>query len=320
VKSVILSLSGPELSEAERDLFASANPFGYILFKRNCADKVQLEKLTDDLRTISGPDCPILIDQEGGRVQRLGAPEWEKYPAANTLQSEDDVYEVNSRIAKDLAEAGINVNCAPVLDVLFPDTHEAIGDRAFSENPQEVFYKGKKVCEAYLEAEITPVIKHLPGHGRAVSDSHHDLPVVDTLHEELSQSDFLPFREMCKADLASRLWGMAAHVIYSALDSDYPASVSEKCTRLIRDEIGFQGLLLSDDLSMQALKAYGDVADRACKTLEAGCDIALYCAGQRDEMEKICAVVPDLRQESIERYERSQHHQRLPGSRLAQNL
>ena len=300
-------MAGPVLSGAERALFASANPLGFILFKRNIETPQQISALTAALRESVGHDCPILIDQEGGRVQRMGPPHWPAYPCA---QECDDVPAVAAAIAADLAAVGIDVNCIPVLDILFPETHQAIGNRAYGDSAQSVYGRGRQAIEAHLAAGITPVMKHIPGQGRATLDSHYDLPVVAASLDELRAVDFKPFVHMAAAPFADQLWGMVSHIVYSAIDGDHPASVSAKVIDLIRKELHFDGLLLSDDVSMGALARYGAPEDRCKAMLEAGCDIALYCAGKLDEMEKIASSAPRMSRESLGRYERSRIRRR----------
>ncbi len=302
------ALSGLVITDDEASFFKEAEPFGYILFKRNIENPQQLRALTDSLRNLHGSeDLPILIDQEGGRVRRMGPPHWPGWPAAQACSNAEEAGTVASDMARSLVQAGINVNCAPVLDVWCEATHEAIGDRAFSDNPDDVFVKAYEQCVSFLDRGITPVIKHLPGQGRAASDSHHDLPVVSASLKELQDIDFKPFRRICADEIAPQIWGMVSHIVYEAVDPDHPASVSPDVINLIRQEIGFGGLLLSDDVSMGALKKYGPPEDRCLKMLESGCDIALYCAGNLEEMEKIAARVPTLSAPVKERYERSRH-------------
>lgn len=313
-KAVIFSLSGPRVTEEEYDLFSQTVPFGFILFKRNIEDPAQLAALVRRLRQCVGWACPILIDQEGGRVQRMGPPHWPLYPAAGCCAGTEEVAAVSCGIAKDLAAVGIDVNCAPVLDVLFEETHESIGDRAFSSDAEEILCRGKKTCEMFLDQGVTPVLKHLPGQGRAGKDSHHDLPVVEASLAELEAVDFVPFKGLLTQPFAPALWGMVSHVVYRAVDPDHPASVSPKVIEVIRQDIGWNGLLLSDDVSMGALDSYGPLEDRCKAMLEAGCDIALYCAGYLEEMKKIAVCLPALRPESLERYERSQRIRRRPAA------
>ncbi|MEM6781435.1 MAG: glycoside hydrolase family 3 N-terminal domain-containing protein, partial [Pseudomonadota bacterium] len=251
------SVEGTALTASEKELFTSANPFGFILFARNMEDTDQLKKLNDDLRDCVGWHCPILTDEEGGRVQRMKPPHWPDYPAMKTLSDDPEALsEVIVGIAKDLTEVGIDVNCAPVLDVLYPETHNALGDRAFSDDPETVIKCGTAVCETLLEYGITPVMKHMPGLGQANVDSHHELPRVSASKEEL-QKDFSTFKAMTSAPFSNQIWGMVAHVIYEAFDADQPSTTSQTIINLIREEIGFDGLLLSDDLDMDALGSIG---------------------------------------------------------------
>jgi beta-N-acetylhexosaminidase len=306
-KAIILSVAGPVLSGAESALFADTQPLGFILFKRNIENPDQLRTLTSDLRASVGRDCPILIDQEGGRVQRMNAPHWPQYPSA---QDCIDVPGTASAIAADLVKVGIDVNCVPVLDILFPETHQAIGNRAYGSTPEDVFTKGKQVIEACLAAGVTPVMKHMPGQGRAAQDSHYDLPLVAASLDELRASDFLPFERLTEESFIPQVWGMVSHILYRAVDPDHPASVSAKVIDLIRKELHFDGLLLSDDVSMGALSRYGEVEDRCKAMLAAGCDIALYCAGKLEELEKVAPSAPRMSDKSVDRYERSRIRRR----------
>lgn len=303
--AVILSVEGVELSSEEKRLFASTNPLGFILFQRNCDSPDQIRALNHDLRDCVGWHCPILIDQEGGRVQRLKPPHWQQYMPAQSCHTVEEAAGVACYIANDLAALNIDVNCTPVMDILCEVTHDIIGDRAFSDNPQEVFDKALAVCEAHLKQGITPIAKHIPGHGRAASDSHLELPIVDTPLKELEQTDFEPFRHLARHSVAPQVWGMVAHVVYSALDSKNPATVSKAVISYIRREMGVNQLLLADDISMKALDKVGKLGDRAVKTLEAGCDVTLYCAGILNEMKEIMAVIPAMTEASYDRYDRS---------------
>ena len=316
---VILSLEGSVLSDNERSFFSESRPLGFILFNkpgtRNIESPDQLRKLTDQLRECVGRTCPILIDQEGGRVQRLKPPLWRQYPPmrhfgelAETNQEAalEEMRFTILQLAEELIDGGINVTCAPVLDVLTSITHDVIGDRAFSEDPEIVARLGLSVCRTLLAAGITPVIKHLPGHGRGSVDSHKDLPRVSEPLAVLDQTDFAPFRSIAKSEIGSAVWGMAAHIVYESIDPDHPSSVSPKIIQeIIRKQIGFDGLLLSDDLDMEALGAYGDAADRAKLSLEAGCDIALYCGGNLEIMQKIAKSVPKISAEALKRLQKS---------------
>ncbi len=309
--AAIFSLEGVRLEAAEKLFFTESNPLGFILFGRNCESPDQLRALIGELYELLGRKCPILIDQEGGRVQRLKPPQWRPYPA---MQEFGDLYTKDAdrsvsdlrftvmRLAEELRDAGINVNCAPVLDVLHENTHEAVGDRAFSGTPEFVAILGRIVCEALLEAGVTPVIKHLPGHGRSTQDSHHNLPVISETVRILEESDFLPFRQIAKSEIGQAVWGMSAHLIFEEIDSELPASLSPKIIRdIIRGSIGFDGFLVSDDVDMKALDPFGDIPQRCLKAIEAGNDAALYCWAKLDVMEKIAETVPKLRPDSLKR-------------------
>jgi len=313
-KAAIFSLSGLALSDGERALFRQSNPLGFILFARNCETPDQLRALTDSLKECVGRDCPILIDQEGGRVQRLKPPIWKGFPAMRLFggraahdekAARDDLDMTIRQLAEELRRAGVNVDCAPVLDVLQPETHDVIGDRAFSDNPEIVAKMGEAACRTFLAAGIMPVIKHIPGHGRATLDSHKALPRVTASLQELEDTDFVPFRALAKSNIGAGLWGMSAHVVYEAIDSDHPASVSAKVIEeVIRGSIGFDGFLVGDDLDMQALDAYGDVERRAALSLDAGCDAVLYCSGKLKAMEKLAESVPNLSENALRRLQK----------------
>lgn len=307
----IFSLSDLSLSDQERALFSQANPFGFILFKRNCDTPAQVASLVRELKELVGRDCPVLIDQEGGRVQRLRAPNWRDFPP---MKDFGDVYAKDPdaglellrfetlRLAEDLLAAGVNVNCAPVLDLMFEGAHDIIGDRAFSTDPAVVARLGLSVCRHFLRAGVTPIIKHIPGHGRALADSHLDLPHVDVSRDELSRTDFYPFREIAKSEVGACVWAMTAHIVYSDLDAQYPVSVSEKAIEdVIRGEIGFDGILIGDDLDMKALDAFGSVSEKALKSLDAGCDLALYCAGEFEKMAELAENMPKISENTLKR-------------------
>lgn len=311
VKAAIFSVEGAVLSKDEAALFRESNPLGFILFARNCQDPKQLKSLVNALKDTLGRDCPVLIDQEGGRVQRLKPPVWRKYPPMRHfgLMAEEGMDNALEQLrftilqlADELSECGINVNCAPVLDVLFPDTHDAIGDRAFSEDPTIVARLGASVIRHLSASGIVPVIKHLPGHGRGKVDSHKDLPRVSESRNDLSIKGFDTFRNALKLTADIPVWGMVAHIVYEAIDPDHPASVSPKIIKdVIREGIGFNGFLVSDDLDMDALAGYGNIPERVLATIEAGCDAALYCAGDMKIMEEIAKTVPNLTAKAQER-------------------
>lgn len=322
--AAIFSVSGTELSKDEARFFRESNPLGFILFNkpgaRNIENPQQLRALTQSLKEVVGRECPILIDQEGGRVQRLKPPHWRQYPPmkdfGDTARSDmngalDALRFAILQLGEELHDAGFNVDCAPVLDVLTPQTHDVIGDRSFSSDPEIVARLGLSVCRNLLAAGITPVIKHIPGHGRSTLDSHLDLPVVKASLAEL-ESDFLPFRNLASSDVAPALWGMTAHIIFTSIDAEKPVTLSEPGIQgIIRDSLGFDGFLLGDDLDMKALDKYGDLGQKAVLSLEAGCDAALYCAGKLQDMKKIAESVPKLAPKSLQRLQKAAEYIRL---------
>jgi beta-N-acetylhexosaminidase len=299
VRAAVVGVAGPELLGAERRLLESANPLGLILFRRNCRDRAQLRALVADLRAAVGrPDAPVLIDQEGGRVVRMGPPEWRRPPAARRIgelaerdrEAGLEAAWLNARlIADDLHEVGIDVDLAPVLDLPAEGGHDVIGDRAFAADPGLAGELGRRAIEGFLAGGVLPAIKHLPGHGRARADSHLELPVVDAPEEALAGRDFRPFAACCGAAPLA----VTAHVVYPALDPDAPATLSPRVIEgVIRGRIGFEGALLTDDLSMGALS--GPVGERARRALAAGCDLALHCNGQYAEMAEVLEATPPL--------------------------
>jgi len=304
-RACILGCAGPRLEPEERELFESAQPFGFILFARNIETPQQVRALVGEFRTIVGrKDAPVLIDQEGGRVQRLKPPRWPDFPSAATYGA---IYlrdraagmaaaRLGARlIAAELAALEINVDCLPVADLLHPDAHSIIGDRAYGSDPESVSELARAVAEGLLAGGMLPVLKHIPGHGRARADSHEELPVVGTPLAELDRTDFEPFRRLADLPIA-----MTAHVVYSAIDPEQPATTSFKVIdEVIRERIGFRGLLLSDDLSMKALQ--GTLGARAEAALRAGCDIALHCNGRLDEAREVVAAAPWLADEGAAR-------------------
>ncbi|MEO3430304.1 beta-N-acetylhexosaminidase [Pelagibius sp. CAU 1746] len=303
--AAIYGCAGLSLSAAEESFFRAANPFGFILFQRNCESPDQVRDLVAALRASVGrDDAPVLIDQEGGRVARLKPPHWRAAPPASffgRLASHDreraqEALKLNTQLlAAELTDLGIDVDCVPLLDLQFPGAHDVIGDRSFGGDPELVADLGRVVCETMLAAGVMPIVKHIPGHGRARVDSHKGLPVVGTAKAELEATDFKPFKALADAP-----WAMTAHVVYSALDAERPATTSPGVvSQVIRGEIGFDGLLLSDDLSMEALK--GSLGERAEASLGAGCDVALHCNGKPDEMEQVAAAVGPLTAEAQRR-------------------
>jgi beta-N-acetylhexosaminidase len=315
-RAAIFGCAGLSLTQDERAFFRRINPFGFILFARNCDRPEQIVQLVRDLRdSVGRADAPVLIDQEGGRVQRLKPPRWRQAPAARRfgeLYRRDpaagrEAVHLNMKlIAADLLALGIDVDCVPLLDVPIEGAHDVIGERAFALLPEVVADLGRVVAGTMLELGIMPVIKHLPGHGRAGVDSHFDLPRVDTPAATLQHTDFLPFKA-----LANMPWGMTAHVLYTAIDAQHPATTSKiVIDRVIRGWIGFDGLLLSDDLSMQALG--GTLGERAKASLAAGCDIALHCNGKLEEMTEVAATCPPLSGQALDRIARANKQRAKP--------
>ena len=290
-RAAIFGCVGLTLSAAECDFFRAVNPLGFILFQRNCADPDQVRALVAALRDCVGTDdAPVLIDQEGGRVARLKPPHWRNYPAAGTLAGapREATFLATRLIADDLSRLGITVDCAPVLDLAVAGADPIIGDRAYGATPSIVADYGRAACEGLLAGGVLPVIKHIPGHGRATVDSHKALPVVTAAAPELVESDFTPFRA-----LHDMPWAMTAHIVYQALDPDHPATLSRRLIdETIRASIGFDGVLISDDLSMAALP--GTLAERAKDALKAGCDVVLHCNGDPVEMTAIAGSVGPL--------------------------
>ncbi|WP_366656420.1 beta-N-acetylhexosaminidase [Fodinicurvata sp. EGI_FJ10296] len=279
--AILIGCSGATFTAEERRLIARANPLGLILFRRNCADANSIRALTAEFRDLVGRcDAPVMIDQEGGRVQRLRPPEWPDLPAPGRYAELDrcDPQLAAAKIGAHgriiglmLAELGITVDAAPVLDLLFDGASSVVGDRAFGSDPHRVAVLGRAMADGLSSAGVAPVMKHLPGHGRAKLDSHHGLPRVDAPLDLLEASDFVPF-----AALADLSWGMTAHVVYADVDPDLPATLSPTVIQdIIRGKIGFDGLLTTDDLAMGALT--GSPNERVARCLDAGCDIALYC-------------------------------------------
>lgn len=303
--AAIYGLSGTSLSAGERAFFKDASPWGFIIFKRNVRDADQLRALTSELRDTIGRDAPILIDQEGGRVQRMGPPHWRKYPpgAAYLAAAKGDVERAvdliglgHRLIAEDLRAVGVNVDCAPVLDVPIEGTTDAIGDRALARDPKTVTRLGRAAAEGLLAGGVLPVIKHMPGHGRATCDSHHELPEVKLDLVSLDDWDFAPFKALNDMPAA-----MTAHVVFKAADAERPATTSHDTLEIIRERLGFGGLLITDDLSMNALR--GSLRERADRALTAGCDIALHCNGDLNEMRQVAEAAVALQGRSQERAE-----------------
>jgi beta-N-acetylhexosaminidase len=308
MKPVIYGLSGPTLTADERAFFSEAQPAGYILFKRNIEDRAQLRALTDDLRALHGrDDLLVMIDQEGGRVARMQPPVWPAFPPGAAF---DRLYDLapssaiaaaraNARaIALTLAEVGITVDALPLLDVRQDGASDIMGDRTLGADPMRVAALGRATLEGLAEGGVVGIVKHMPGHGRALVDSHLDLPVVDANLNAL-ETDLAPFRTLRGAPI-----GMTAHVVYTEWDAERPASLSPTIIgEIIRDSIGFDGLLMSDDLDMKALN--GSIPDLAAGVVAAGCDLALNCWGRMDDMVGIANLLPDISEQSRARLDRA---------------
>jgi beta-N-acetylhexosaminidase len=308
MQAAIYGLAGVDLSPDERAFFQDADPAGYILFKRNCESREQLRRLTADLRSIHGRDSlPILIDQEGGRVARMRPPEWPSFPAGEAFDrlyrlapiSAIEAARANARaLGLMLADVGITVDCLPMLDVRQPGASDIVGDRALGADPMQVAALGRAILAGLQSAGVVGVIKHIPGHGRALVDSHHELPVVEA-GEDLLAVDIEPFERLCNAAM-----GMTSHLLYTTWDCERPASQSPFVIgTIIRERIGFTGFLMSDDIGMEALG--GDHGGRARACVEAGCDAALHCDGKMENMELVARATPELSAEGEARLARA---------------
>jgi len=308
MKPVVFGMSGLSLTADEKAFFKESDPAGYIIFGRNVESKDQLRALTDELRVLHGrDDVAILIDQEGGRVARMQEPIWPKFPPGETFDKLYDIAPATAieaarlnaqAIAESLREVGITVNCLPLLDVRQPETVDAIGNRAMGSEPMQVAALGRAVIDGQTKGGAVSVVKHMPGHGRAVVDSHMELPKVTASAEEL-ETDIAPFRSLSRAPM-----GMTAHIIYTAWDNERCASLSPTVIdNIIRGSIGFDGLLFSDDLDMKALK--GEVPERARDVVAAGCDIALNCWGRMDEMVGIADLLGEISDPSRARLDKA---------------
>jgi beta-N-acetylhexosaminidase len=304
-RAFITGVSGPELTASEREFLRAERPWGFILFKRNVDSPAQVKRLVAELReTVSEPDAPVLIDQEGGRVQRLGPPHWPAYPPGavfGSLYDRDPALGLkaaqlsNRLIAADLAELGITVDCLPLADVPVAGADAVIGNRAYGTEPAKVAAIARAVTDGLEQGGVLPVLKHIPGHGRATADSHFRLPTVDTAREELERTDFAAFIPLADLPMA-----MTAHVVFCTLDPAQPATTSATIIQqVIRGGIGFQGLLMSDDVSMNALA--GSIAERTRAIVGAGCDMVLHCNGKLDEMREVAGQTPELSGKALQR-------------------
>jgi beta-N-acetylhexosaminidase len=317
-RAFITGVSGPELTVAERDFIRSERPWGFILFKRNVETPRQVGLLVEEFRNcVADPDAPVLIDQEGGRVQRLGPPHWPVYPPGalfGALYDLDPALGLSAAllsarlIAADLADLGITVDCLPLADVPVAGADAVIGDRAYGNRPDKVAAIARAVANGLEQGGILPVLKHIPGHGRATADSHLRLPEVKTPKKELERTDFAAFQPLADLPMA-----MTAHVVFSALDPVHPATTSATIIeQVIRREIGFQGLLMSDDVSMNALT--GSIAERTRAIFSAGCDVVLHCNGRLEEMHEVAAETPELSGKALERARFALASRRMPES------
>lgn len=296
VKPVIFGCEGTVLTAEEQTFFQAHQPYGFILFARNIDTPEQVQSLTASLRACVGrDDVPILIDQEGGKVARLKPPHFRDAPAAQIFaemaltdieKACEACYQNASDMGKELLSLGINVNCAPIADLLFEDAHDIIGSRSFGSDPDIVSRLARSMAKGLQDQGVTPIVKHIPGHGRASVDSHEGLPVVTTSLETLEKSDFIPFKQLC--DLP---WAMTAHIVFTALDAKRPVTLSSSAIEYIRSAIGFKGIIVTDDLSMKALE--GSFADKVHQSLAAGCDIVLHCNGNMQEMQEIAEALEE---------------------------
>ncbi len=308
-RAFITGVSGLSLTEDERDFLRAQRPWGFILFKRNVDTPTQVAALVEEMRhCVGAPDAPVLIDQEGGRVQRLGPPHWPSYPPGAVFSK---LYDTDSNagltaarlssrlIAADLTDLRITVDCLPLADVPVADADAVIGNRAYGKTPDKVAAIARAVTYGLEQGGILPVLKHIPGHGRATADTHFKLPVVDTPKNELERTDFAAFKPLADLPMA-----MTAHVVFSAFDAAQPATTSATIiAEVIRGTIGFQGLLMSDDVSMNALD--GTIAERTRAIVSAGCDMVLHCNGKLDEMRQVAAETPFLAGDALARADRA---------------
>ncbi len=297
--AAIFGCLGPKLLPAERAFFRDADPFGFIIFARNVETPDQVLRLTSDLRNSLGRDAPVLIDQEGGRVQRLRGPHWREWtPPLDTIAAAGDLANAcrmmalrTALMAAELRAVGIDANCAPVADIATDATHPVLRNRCYGTDAASVTAIASAVADAFLAGGVLPVIKHMPGHGRAAADTHLDLPTVAADAASLHATDFAPFRALSQLPMA-----MTTHIVFAAYDDQHPATQSARMIEVIRKDIGFSGLLMTDDLNMQALS--GSLADRTTRSMRAGCDIALHCKGDMAEMRAVAAAAGPMRQET----------------------
>ncbi len=315
-RAAVFGCSGLHLTESEAAFYREADPFGFILFKRNVDTPDQVARLTAEMRAAVGrDDVPVLVDQEGGRVQRLGPPHWRKAPAAERIgavwqrsaaEGCEAAY-LNARlIGADLDACGITIDCAPVADLREPGAHDVIGDRSFGTDVECVVALARETARGLFDAGLLPVVKHVPGHGRVLVDSHHDLPVVTAPRNDLETRDFAVFRQLAGMPLM-----ITAHLLFEAIDAEAPATQSSSViAEIVRGDIGFDGLLFSDDLSMNALS--GSLGERAQRALAAGCDVALHCNGDMEEMQDVADRVGEITDRGWGRWQRATAQRTAP--------
>lgn len=307
------SILGPQersVTSWEKAFFRDSDPFGFIVFARNIDTPEQLKRLTAELRETVGRNAPILIDQEGGRVQRMRSPHWREYlPALDQMARASDPMRAqwvrNRLIAQELFDVGIDVNCAPLADLVEDETHPVLRNRLYGADVATVVQAARICAQAHLAGGVLPVLKHVPGYGRASVDSHKDLPTVRVPRTALESHDFAPFRAL--NDVAM---GMTAHIVFSDIDPHHPATTSATMMTLIREQIGFSGLLMTDDISMEALS--GTIGERAAASIAAGCDIALHCNGDPDEMMAVVAAAGDMTPNAVLRADRALAQRKTP--------
>jgi len=307
-KPLIIGIEGHKLLQSEIDFIGNHQPWGFILFARNIDSPCQVRDLVASLKdSVKHENVPVLIDQEGGRVSRLSSKYWKQFKDAkffgDIVESQGidkacDLVKTNfTEIAEILNDLGINVDCAPLIDIRNDGADDIIGDRAFSDNKDIVSKLGKAACDGLIAGGVLPVIKHIPGHGRANCDSHKELPVVNTSLDVLKAEDFIPFKALNEMPMA-----MTAHIKYTEIDNNHCATMSTTILDAIRKEIGFDGIIMTDDLSMKALE--GSFEDRAINSLKAGCDVVLHCNGEMDEMDKIANAIKAVSEIEINKFEK----------------
>lgn len=312
--AAIFGLLGTELTAAERDFFRSADPWGFILFARNVENPEQLRRLTGDLRDSVGRDAIVTIDQEGGRVQRMRAPHWAEWlpPLDDAMRGPEAMRLRYRLIGHELRAVGIDSDCAPTLDIASDETHPFLQNRCLGRTVEDVATLGRAVADGLLAAGVVPIMKHMPGHGRAVADSHHETPVVSVPHEELSRTDFAAFKALNDLPM-----GMSAHIRFEALDGA-PATSSARMIGIIRDEIGFDGLLMTDDISMNGLS--GTIGERSAASVSAGIDLILHCHGHMNEMEEVVANAGEMTADAKRRADHALSFRRGPDDTPAADL